>query len=183
MDISKLSVIMDGDEEIDPQISQNNQVGITHSKLDGIVSNSVDNSSLSAGVTDESGRTSVSANLGDDDGVSVVEELHKTEDGNDSDASVKTVDFVVAKKKRRGRRKVRRKLKKLVQCEVCNKEFSHTSSLAYHRASAHAEEKKFVCEICGKGFTHKQLLVNHTYVHSDEKVFKCSVCPARFKSR
>ena len=78
MDISKLSVIMDGDEEVD---AQNNNVDAAQSKVDGIV----DDSPLPDGRT-----------LANPD-VCVVKEINRIADGHDSDASVKTIDFVVVK--------------------------------------------------------------------------------------
>ncbi|CAG7835237.1 unnamed protein product [Allacma fusca] len=191
MDLSKLSVIMDGDEEMDTtsnvDMSGHNagivnciKSGVVPDSLhlsDGLVPGSVTNATLSA-------KSNSGLQEEDDAVICLTEEPVTNETCNDSDVSVRTVDFVTKKKTKKGRKKARRKSsKKKIECEACHKEFSHPSSLAYHRNAAHGDKKKFACTICGKAFTHKQLLLNHSYVHSDEKIFKCNLCPAKFKSK
>lgn len=115
--------------------------------------------------------------------------LHPLEEfgENSSDSKDPTVKLRdIHRHKRPAKRKKKKPERKNVtkfQCEQCPKIFNHTSSLVYHRLSAHEKTKNFICTVCGRGFAHKQLLNNHKYVHADGKYFNCDVCPAKFKSK
>eukprot|EP01084_Bolivina_argentea_P273180 465276_1 len=71
--------------------------------------------------------------------------------------------------------------------QICNKTFTHRSSLTRHKKSAHYNHKPFKCKFkgCSLSFTRLHLLKLHNRVHSEEKPFKCpdKYCKKAFKQR
>ena len=67
-------------------------------------------------------------------------------------------------------------------CNICNKEFAYSSSLTHHKA-IHLGERSFSCDICQKMFNSKPNLTKHIRIHSNEKPFKCDSCEKSFSQR
>jgi hypothetical protein len=53
-------------------------------------------------------------------------------------------------------------------CKMCKKTSTHASTMHYHIANTHIEEKPFNCAHCKKGFTQKGLYMKHlAHKHPD----------------
>ncbi|KAI5743511.1 hypothetical protein M8J77_018922 [Diaphorina citri] len=68
-----------------------------------------------------------------------------------------------------------------VSCDICHKEFTHPSSVLYHKQSIHNNEI-FKCTKCDKVFQHIQLLNRHQLVHMDTRPYQCPQCPMAYKT-
>ncbi|KAL7638648.1 UNVERIFIED_CONTAM: hypothetical protein RMT77_011220 [Armadillidium vulgare] len=68
---------------------------------------------------------------------------------------------------------------KAYTCEICLKNFSHTTSLNLHLRS-HTGEKPFSCMFCGKKFSQNGNLKEHIRIHTGSKPFSCSICSKKF---
>ena len=66
----------------------------------------------------------------------------------------------------------------------CDRKFSSSNSLAYHRTTAH-NTVSLVCPQtdCGKLFKSKNLLNRHLKTHSSERSYNCDKCDKSFKTR
>mmetsp|Transcript_13148 Transcript_13148/g.32249 ORF Transcript_13148/g.32249 Transcript_13148/m.32249 type:complete len:428 (-) Transcript_13148:298-1581(-) len=69
-------------------------------------------------------------------------------------------------------------------CPFCSKRFTQSGNLATH-IRTHTKERPFRCKICNKSFSHKSNLNSHNQVHTGDKPFKCLQCGKGFtrKSR
>lgn len=70
---------------------------------------------------------------------------------------------------------------KNVQCTICKKFFSSTTSLKVHLLT-HTLTYKFRCEYCGKQFLTSGNFKCHVATHTGELPYKCGVCPQAFTS-
>jgi KRAB domain-containing zinc finger protein len=66
----------------------------------------------------------------------------------------------------------------LYKCNLCNKKFTYSSSLAYHTKNRVCEQKKknnFMCSYpgCDKFFSHQSQLDMHTRIHTGKKLHVC----------
>ncbi|XP_062818474.1 zinc finger protein 541 isoform X1 [Anolis carolinensis] len=61
----------------------------------------------------------------------------------------------------------------LLDCSVCGKAFSSTSSLSKHYLT-HSQERKHVCKICSKAFKRQDHLSGHMLTHQKTKPFVCT---------
>ncbi|KAL7980797.1 hypothetical protein Chor_001951 [Crotalus horridus] len=59
-----------------------------------------------------------------------------------------------------------------LDCSLCGKVFSSTSSLSKHYVT-HSQERKHVCKICGKAFKRQDHLSGHMLTHQKTKPFIC----------
>ncbi|XP_023012873.2 uncharacterized protein isoform X1 [Leptinotarsa decemlineata] len=75
-----------------------------------------------------------------------------------------------------------RPIKKIFNCKVCKKSFSHSCYLKRHEI-VHTVEKPFQCKICFKFFTRKDSLTSHDKIHTGEKPFQCKICSKSFIQR
>lgn len=67
-------------------------------------------------------------------------------------------------------------------CQICQKRFTHQSSLRQHLSIHKDNCKSFLCDVCGKGFRTKELCFSHRKIHGDRKL-TCQICGAKFKQR
>ncbi|KAJ2943457.1 hypothetical protein O0L34_g12264 [Tuta absoluta] len=70
------------------------------------------------------------------------------------------------------------------ECELCGKQFKHSSAAALHRRR-HTEppKKQFPCSICDKSFSVINALEIHMRSHTNEKPFTCAVCMRAFSHK
>nr|XP_056703502.1 zinc finger protein 541 [Euleptes europaea] len=59
-----------------------------------------------------------------------------------------------------------------LDCSLCGKVFSSTSSLSKHYVT-HSQERKHVCKICSKAFKRQDHLSGHMLTHQKTKPFLC----------
>jgi len=60
-------------------------------------------------------------------------------------------------------------------CEVCNKEFSHQSSVIRHKR-LHSDEHPYVCHVCNKAYSDKNSLKKCLQIHNGGSPYRCEVC-------
>jgi len=65
-------------------------------------------------------------------------------------------------------------------CHICNKTFIKKSHMDRHIKGVHLGEKNVFCEICPKSFLTQEQLKEHKVVHTGEKNFHCDICPKSF---
>ena len=68
------------------------------------------------------------------------------------------------------------------RCETCGKQFGQISNLRTHM-SVHSEDKPYKCQQCEKSFRLPNHLKRHVVTHSDEKPYGCAECGRQFKDR
>ncbi|XP_069158141.1 zinc finger protein 34 [Procambarus clarkii] len=73
----------------------------------------------------------------------------------------------------------RLKLKKLKQCDICNKIFTYTKCLIKH-LEKHEIDKCYKCDVCGKEFAKYAALKTHLSLHTGERPHVCLVCGMSF---
>ena len=61
------------------------------------------------------------------------------------------------------------------KCDICEKEFTGSSSLTKHKR-IHTGAKPFICDWCEKGFTTSGHLTEHKRIHTGAKPFICEWC-------
>ncbi|TRY95397.1 hypothetical protein DNTS_010964 [Danionella cerebrum] len=64
-------------------------------------------------------------------------------------------------------------------CRMCDKRFSHTTSLSRHEHT-HEGEKCFTCSICKKSFIRLSNLKQHQQTHASGKLYQCQHCGKTF---
>ncbi|XP_061456735.1 zinc finger and BTB domain-containing protein 40 isoform X2 [Rhineura floridana] len=67
-----------------------------------------------------------------------------------------------------------------VACDICGREFAHTSGMQYHKLTEHFDEKPFSCKECGAKFAANSTLKNHQRLHTGDQPFVCKHCPMTF---
>lgn len=80
------------------------------------------------------------------------------------------------------KKKNQKRVRKVQNCNVCEKKFSSNFSLTRHLL-LHTGERPFVCPVCDFGFIQKSDLSRHVAIHSDAADFKCNICPKTFKTK
>ncbi|XP_068103959.1 zinc finger protein 541-like [Hyperolius riggenbachi] len=60
-----------------------------------------------------------------------------------------------------------------LQCNLCKKVFSSTSSLSKH-VTCHSQQRNHVCRICKKAFKRQDHLTGHMLTHLDTKPYVCT---------
>lgn len=69
------------------------------------------------------------------------------------------------------------------QCELCDRSYKWSGSLASHMRSAHARPgatAPFTCAVCGKTFNDKSNLNTHMQSHETVKRHRCTNCDRSF---
>lgn len=69
--------------------------------------------------------------------------------------------------------------KRPYQCRMCEKRFSHTTSLSRHE-HMHAIDKRYTCSICKKTFIRLSNLKQHQQTHASGKLYECMQCGKTF---
>lgn len=64
-------------------------------------------------------------------------------------------------------------------CCMCDKRFSHTTSLSRHE-HMHANEKRYACNVCKKTFIRLSNLKQHQQTHASGKLYQCPQCGKTF---
>ena len=65
------------------------------------------------------------------------------------------------------------------ECDVCNKRFSHSSTLVTHERT-HTGHKPYECDVCQKKFSCSGNLTRHKRTHTRNKLYECDICKKRF---
>ncbi|XP_053253693.1 zinc finger protein 541 isoform X2 [Podarcis raffonei] len=73
---------------------------------------------------------------------------------------------------RRGKHQQNSPQAPFLDCSLCGKVFSSTSSLSKHYVT-HSQERKHVCKICSKAFKRQDHLSGHMLTHQKTKPFIC----------
>ena len=69
--------------------------------------------------------------------------------------------------------------RKVHDCDICKKSFSHLSILKSHKR-IHTGEKPYKCVLCYKSFAGRGSLTNHLIAHTGVKQFQCNHCNKEF---
>ncbi|XP_005156559.1 uncharacterized protein [Danio rerio] len=64
-------------------------------------------------------------------------------------------------------------------CRMCDKRFSHTTSLSRHE-HMHASDKRYACDVCKKTFVRQSNLKQHQQTHASGKLYHCQQCGKTF---
>ncbi|XP_056326835.1 zinc finger protein 883 [Danio aesculapii] len=64
-------------------------------------------------------------------------------------------------------------------CRMCDKRFSHTTSLSRHE-HMHASDKRYACDVCKKTFVRQSNLKQHQQTHASGKLYQCQQCGKTF---
>lgn len=78
-------------------------------------------------------------------------------------------------------KKQKRATNKPYSCEICGKNFSHSSTLKDHM-NIHSQNKPYFCTYlgCTKSFSNGSNLNRHMRIHTGVRPYKCSVCKKKF---
>ncbi|KAL4705083.1 hypothetical protein ACJJTC_002731 [Scirpophaga incertulas] len=69
------------------------------------------------------------------------------------------------------------KVKKMVQCPDCGKEYTRTTYMMNHYRHVHTKQSRFFCQLCDKQFLNSTKYVEHQrYTHNGEKKEKNKLC-------
>ncbi|KAL7305593.1 hypothetical protein TKK_0002323 [Trichogramma kaykai] len=80
--------------------------------------------------------------------------------------------------------KLAHKGQKDLECHVCLKLFSCSSSLKAHQESIHERRRDYVCDVCQKRFSRKSIVMKHKkIVHDKRKDYKCDECHKVFSEQ
>jgi len=90
---------------------------------------------------------------------------------------------VKAKKEKKIKGTVKKKMAKDHKCTACDLEFKRFSHLRDHDKIFHPGVRRFLCDICGKGFLTAGTRDTHSsLVHSNDKPFLCDHCGKCFST-
>ena len=63
------------------------------------------------------------------------------------------------------------------ECNICSKRFQRNYIFQAHLKTVHENSKELLCNICNNAFTHSRLLQNHVrIVHENIREFQCNIC-------
>lgn len=71
---------------------------------------------------------------------------------------------------------------KIIQCQFCEKKFTHRGDFNKHLRK-HTGEQPFSCDVCHKKFAHTSNLNRHRLVHTGELPFECEKCHKKFNRK
>jgi len=66
------------------------------------------------------------------------------------------------------------------KCSLCNKSFSHSSSLQQHKRRVHSDIRPYLCSYCGMLSKTITDLKIHVRIHTGAKPYSCNHCSERF---
>ncbi|CAH1122806.1 unnamed protein product [Ceutorhynchus assimilis] len=70
------------------------------------------------------------------------------------------------------------------ECQICQKQFRHQTSLNRHLAHAHHSGKiAYSCRVCGKRSRTRNTLAQHKKTDSSESSYVCDVCHKKFNRK
>ena len=78
-------------------------------------------------------------------------------------------------------RRIRKTGSKTYDCDQCDKRYTTSDYLIFHKRSKHTGERPYVCQHCGKSFVCSSCLNSHKYVHKETTPFTCEQCGRCFK--
>ena len=68
-----------------------------------------------------------------------------------------------------------------VTCIYCNKSFPSKNSLDVHVLAMHDGKKIYDCSVCDKQFSHRSSRNIHLRVHTGQRPYECEICKKRFR--
>ena len=76
---------------------------------------------------------------------------------------------------------INHKEKKVLECQICNKNFATISIMKRHIQSAHnGKVKEIPCDICPEKFSKQSKLKNHKKIVHDRE---CNICHEKFSRK
>ena len=66
-------------------------------------------------------------------------------------------------------------------CDICHMQFRDSSILKYHERT-HTGERPYSCDVCAKKFARSNALTKHKRIHSGEKPYQCDSCNKKFRN-
>ena len=101
----------------------------------------------------------------------------------DSDATDIEPPPDLDKHKRGRKKKLSKKTKPLIQCDLCDEQYRLPSQLKKHILEKHTLESTFPCKMCDKKFREEYHLRDHIInQHQSDSEFLCPICDKVFGS-
>ena len=113
-----------------------------------------------------------------------VKNVHILErEGNSNARNIQFAEVnIFTKTKIRGEKDELMKTEVQIQCEICDKTFSRSTTFLEHLENVHVSAPKLQCDTCMKTFSRKADLTKHTTrVHVNTHNLKCSNCDKVYK--
>ncbi|KAJ0169990.1 hypothetical protein K1T71_014596 [Dendrolimus kikuchii] len=69
------------------------------------------------------------------------------------------------------------------ECDLCDKIFTFSSKLQYHKSNVHYRNKPLQCEVCAFKAYSRESLKRHMVRHDDSRPFQCGICMKSFQRK